>query len=184
MIELIGCIDIPQKLYDHVYNTEPNRYRNSLNVDAKEKTQKANLKLKEFYGDHNCWSVSWTDNWYKDIVPQSILDKLDVGYPLSAVVRKQNPGNFVPPHRDTFKSLFFEQDPSAKPNDVLRMWIPLEDYQFGQVFFVEDQVFYNWKAGDVYVFPAYAYHSSANAGEHPRHVLLINCKKLYSKEEK
>ena len=45
--------------------------------------------------------------------------------------------------------------------------------QFGDVFFVGDQVLHNWSAGEIHTFDNYKIHSAANAGLHTRYTLIV-----------
>jgi len=37
-------------------------------------------------------------------------------------------------------------------DSIVRLWIPVEDCKMGHALFVEDEVLYNFKAGEVYTF--------------------------------
>ena len=75
-VHKLGTIEIPQKLRDEVYNTEPNRVKSQKNtgtyfVNRYVKDAKERENLTKRYDDHNCYSIAWRHDWYKDIIPQT-----------------------------------------------------------------------------------------------------------------
>jgi hypothetical protein len=190
-VTLLGKIDIPQKLRDEVYSTEPNRVKSQRRADTyfvnkyvKDEQERENLR--KYYDDHNCYSIAWRHDWYKDIIPQSFLDEHELSRPFNAMVRLQHPGSFFAPHKDMYNMVVYGEDggqnkEQVKYENIARLWIPMEDGRFGEAFFIEDTALYMWKAGEVYTFPPDALHSSANAGTRDRHTLLVYCQWLGKK---
>lgn len=182
MISYLGNIQIPDSLIEEVYTTPPNRVKSQVNnpLFFKDKyIEEPELRKNyKFYDDHNTASISWQNDWYKEILSLEFLQKNNLGIPINAIVRKQDPGFFFAPHRDYYTNLVYTHDKDVDFNDIVRMWIPIEDGKFGHALFVENEVLYNWKKGDVYTFPPDALHSAANAGIEPRYSLLVYCKKV------
>lgn len=188
-VTLLGKIDIPQKLRDDIYNTEPNRVKSHVNAESyfvnkyvEDEVERENLRQR--YDDHNCYSITWKREWYKDIVPQDFLDEHRISRPFNAMVRLQHPGSFFAPHKDMYTVVVYGEDgenqtkDSVPYEDICRLWIPIEDGRFGEAFFVDSDVMYMWKSGEVYVFPPDVIHSSCNAGVRDRYTLLVYCKWL------
>tara|TARA_E500000318_G_scaffold56357_1_gene52451 strand:+ start:2227 stop:2811 length:585 start_codon:yes stop_codon:yes gene_type:complete len=190
-VHKLGTIEIPQQLRDEVYNTEPNRVKSQKNTGTyfvnkyvKDAQERENLTKR--YDDHNCYSIAWRHDWYKDIIPQTFLDEKGLSKPFNAMVRLQHPGSFFAPHKDMYNVVVYGEDgeqarDKVKYENIARLWIPMEDGRFGEAFFIEDTALYKWKAGEVYTFPPDALHSSANAGMKDRHTLLVYCEWLHSK---
>ena len=92
--------------------------------------------------------------------------------PKNAIVLRVDPGTFSVPHCDRFKHAL-RNSPELTLDDIVRLWIPLEDSEFGDAFFVGDSVLHKWRAGEVYTFDNYTIHSAANAGLHTRYTLIV-----------
>jgi hypothetical protein len=115
--------------------------------------------------------------WYLDVVPQEFLDNYGLSKPKNAIVLRVDPGTFSVPHYDKFRHALREH-PELKIDNIVRLWIPIEDSTFGQALFVEDEVIYRYSAGDVYTFDNYDFHSAANAGLDTRYTLVVYTNKL------
>ena len=180
-ITLVDKITIPSELIDDVLNSEPNRVRSQTghrNFHA-EKFDIPDEDKKGFayYNDSVTSNTAWAREWYKDVLPEWFKEKYDLSRPIFAMVRRQDPGRIFAPHFDYFTSIIEASNGQVKFEDIFRMWIPLFDHKFGQSFCVNKEILYNWQAGDVWTFPNDAYHSTANAGLHPRYTLLCYCVK-------
>ena len=101
------------------------------------------------------------------------LEYHSLNKPSNVVVLRVDPGSFTRPHVDTFKNSLLKNNKDLVFDDIVRLWIPLEDSTFGQVLFVGDQVLSSYKAGEVYTFDNYTLHSAANAGLDIRYTLLV-----------
>lgn len=76
---------------------------------------------------------------------------------------KLMPGEVIPVHVDI--------DADVACN---RFWMPLLDYQPGHIFFLEDNVILDYKAGDLYQYDtSTSLHGSANFGYSQRITLLV-----------
>jgi hypothetical protein len=119
------------------------------------------------YTDDKLVNFKYKGNWLIKYFPDEFLLQrgLDTEFK-TVVILSQPPGNFVAPHYDQYQSSGFAHKP------VVRLWVPLEDSKFGQVFCVGDQVLSNFKAGDVYQFDN-PLHSSANAGLDYRYTMVV-----------
>lgn len=82
---------------------------------------------------------------------------------------KQNPGQYMPIHRDTVNI----------HDDNNRFWMPWTDYQEGHVFIHEGKFMNNYKAGDLYRYNKdNDLHGSVNIGLTPRIILQISQKEI------
>ncbi len=83
----------------------------------------------------------------------------------SLAMIRQQPGNVVPWHFDTYKMLRDEQGITRENIDTVRRYLVfLEDWHWGHVMQIGNNVLANWKKGDVYTWPYGMYHLSCNAG--------------------
>jgi len=92
-------------------------------------------------------------------------------------MRIQYPGYVIPLHIGRHKSFFSEyltehERKIKNYDDILRYIYFAEDRQPGQ-FFQLGRVDVDWQAGDIYQFPWYLPHATANAGTSPRKFLSI-----------
>ena len=74
-------------------------------------------------------------------------------------------------HRD--KYLYLSKEFDVNPEELIRFWIPLTDWDRGQVLGVEDVCFTKWKSGDCYIFDNDNWHWAVNAGYSIRYTLLV-----------
>ena len=87
---------------------------------------------------------------------------------------RQCPGNIVPWHFDTYKMIREKYDIDKKNIDTVRRYlIFLEDWHWGHILQVGNNVLSNWKKGDVYTWPYGMYHLSCNAGIYDKWTLQI-----------
>jgi hypothetical protein len=186
MIEKIGQITVPLNLLSEVKSREPDRIirhvdgaSHAINV---EELGAAGWPVENFhnYNNDRCLTQEYQNDWYKTVVPQDFLDSHNYENPKNAIVLRVDPGSFSTPHCDRFKHAL-RNNPGLELDDIVRLWIPLEDSQFGDVFFVGEQVLHSWSAGEIYTFDNYTIHSAANAGLHTRYTLVVyTTKKRFS----
>ena len=115
--------------------------------------------------------------WYKD----GEVDFKEIGSQLGIDVItissiKQEPGNMVPIHRDTFYQIN-KRYPNDKRQKV-RANIYLEDWREGQFIHYEiDNKWFNsthWKAGDGFIWDSKHLHVSGNAGFSDKYTLQVS----------
>lgn len=185
MITLLGKIKIPARLIEYLKTAQPARissqlagasFKDQLQLLAKERN--VNIDNYKFYTEENTGTIEYREEWFKDIVPDAFLQEHMLSKPINAVVLQVNPGHFTAPHLDRYKSTVYSHDDSIEFNSIVRMWIPVEDGKMGQALFSEKDVLYNFKAGEVYTFGNYDFHSGTNAGLDVRYTLLVYAKKL------
>ena len=181
MIKLLGNINIPQELLDDVKNREPDRI--SKHVDGKSHAQNVIDLANEWpvenyahYDNDHGLNREYCKEWYKDIIPDELLQEHGIAKPDNAVVLRVDPATFSVPHVDKFIHSL-RMIPNFKAEDVVRLWVPLEDSMFGQALFVGDEVLTKYSAGDVYSFDNIM-HSAANAGLHTRYTMVVYTKKV------
>ena len=181
MIKLLGQITIPQKLLDDVKNREPDRI--VKHVDGKSHAQNvvdlANdwpVENYAHYDNDHCLIREYCKEWYKDVIPDVFLQEHGIAKPDNVIVLRVDPATFSVPHVDKFNHAL-RMNPNFNIDEVVRLWIPLEDSTFGQALFVGEQVLTKYSAGDVYSFDNLI-HSAANAGLHTRYTMIVYTKKV------
>ena len=178
MITLLGKIDIPDTLLEDVKTREPDRVVSHVsgkshkqNLEELDKN-KFNIENYKHYDNDRCLIKEYCKSWYKDIVPTDLLEQHNLNSPKNAIVLKVEPGTFSVPHQDKFNHAL-RDNPEIEFDDIVRLWIPLENSTFGQALFVENEVLHKYKAGEVYNFGNYDFHSAANAGLDTRYTLIV-----------
>jgi len=185
MIKLLGQIDIPERLVDHLKTAQPSRIASQLTgASFKEqrvmlaKERNINVDNYKFYTEENTGTIEYREDWFKSIVPNEFLQQHGLSPVVNAIVLQVNPGHFTAPHIDRYKTSVYSHDANVEFDSIVRLWIPVEDRKMGQALFSEDEVLYNFKAGEVYTFGNHDLHSGANAGLDVRYTLLAYAKKL------
>lgn len=87
----------------------------------------------------------------------------------------QEPGRVVATHVDYNRGLFGKNRESLKDicaKDIYRYVCFLEDQQIGQMWALGRNSL-EWKAGDIYQWPWYVPHATANASDYDRQLLII-----------
>jgi hypothetical protein len=179
MIKYLGKINIPAYVLKDVKSEKPDR----VSYQLESQSHKANLKDLDssiynldgydFYTNEATIQKEYTKKSYLDLVPITFLEYHSLSKPSNVIVLRVDPGSFTRPHVDTFKNSLLKNNKDLVFDDIVRLWIPLEDSTFGQVLFVGDQVLSSYKAGEVYTFDNYTLHSAANAGLDIRYTLLV-----------
>jgi len=179
MIQRLGKINIPQSFIDDVKTREPDRVAAHMIGAAPRDLDpnKYNIENYKYYYNDCCLVKEYSSNWYKDIVPDDFLAENNLDKPKNAIVLRVDPGSFSVPHCDKFRHALREH-PELEFDDIVRLWIPLEDSTFGQILFVENEVIYQYSAGEVYTFGNYDFHSAANAGLDTRYTLVVYTNKI------
>ena len=123
---------------------------------------------------YNCYMDEKINNFITD----DFLSSLDLD-PSSCVAKvlEHKPGTFSVPHHDYYKQ-YMEQK-QITDTSIVRLWIPCLDGQIGHALMFENQVIYNYKAGDVYIVPGDQIHSGVNAGITNRRVITVTGIKLW-----
>lgn len=136
---------------------------------------------KDIYSKHGVETLPYTyiaENtqirqlWWPDknlISHLSDLTNLDV-QTVSSI--RQDPGNFIPIHKDKFFKVY-----SKNPQEQRRMAranIFLEDWKFGHFLQYDDVIAEKWQAGDGYLWDSEIDHLSCNAGLVPKYTLQIS----------
>ena len=179
MIKYLGKINIPAYVLEDVKNREPDRVSYSLESQSHKANLEDldssiyNLDGYDFYTNEATILKEYTKKSYLDLVPITFLEHHSLNNPSNAVVLRVDPGSLTRPHVDTFKNALLKNNKDLVFDDIVRLWIPLEDSTFGQVLFVGDQVLSSYKTGEVYTFDNYTLHSAANAGLDIRYTLLV-----------
>jgi hypothetical protein len=79
-------------------------------------------------------------------------------------ITKLTPGQMMPVHTD----------PHTHEQPCKRYWVPLQNYQAGHVFIINDEMISNYSKGDVYEYDdPQAVHGAANISHVPRLVLQV-----------
>ena len=154
MIKYLGKINIPAYVLKDVKSEKPDR----VSYQLESQSHKANLKDLDssiynldgydFYTNEATIQKEYTKKSYLDLVPITFLEYHSLSKPSNVIVLRVDPGSFTRPHVDTFKNSLLKNNKDLVFDDIVRLWIPLEDSTFGQVLFVGDQVLSSYKAGD------------------------------------
>ena len=90
--------------------------------------------------------------------------------PCKAKLHLQYTGESLPVHVDAGYGYVSDFD----KKDITRIMIMLQDWEPGQFIFYGEQIYYKWKAGDIYNFDWQNLpHGSANASLRPRPMLVV-----------
>lgn len=92
---------------------------------------------------------------------ESLISQLPIDHGIATLTR-QDPGQVLPWHVDKFYMLR-RLNPSD-PRMIVRFLIFFQDWDIGHLLQIGNDVLYNWKRGDVYVWTQNAPHVSANIG--------------------
>ena len=89
---------------------------------------------------------------------------------------RQDPGNFIPMHKDVFKKIKNDYDVTGK--QIVRSNIHLNDWQPGQsIQYEKDNKWYNyvnWEVGDGILMDDECLHIGINAGLQPKYTMQIS----------
>jgi len=90
-------------------------------------------------------------------------------------IQSQLPGQVTPLHVDNHASFFRKYNLDDLPPNpkVIKAVVALNDWDWGQYFFVGTQVWHQWKKGDIVTWDESIPHATANAGKSVRHLLMI-----------
>ena len=121
------------------------------------------------YTEHNTKYTQWIDD--RDVLPDEftqIRDFCNLDYATVACF-KQNPGQTTAWHFDTFRGAVkrgnLDNDDAKK---IRRYLLFLEDWHWGHILQIGNNVLTHWKAGDMYTWEYGMYHLSTNAGIIPK----------------
>lgn len=183
MIKLLGTINIPNSLIEYLKTATPHRQvsqmsSRSIQQQIVDIAHTVNVNNYRFYNDSNTGIIEYSEPWFRQIVPNEFLQTHGFEQVINAVVLKVEPGHFTAPHLDKFNGTVYAYDKDIEFDDIVRLWIPVEDCKFGQALFVESDVLYNYTQGQVYHFGNYDFHSAANAGLDHRYTLIVYCKRI------
>ena len=130
--------------------------------------------IKHGYSDHNSRYYQWIDS--RDKMP-SEFEKIKKCCGLdhaTIACFKQDPGNTNPWHFDTYSSALKRAGLEGKDlKKIKRYLLFLEDWDWGHILQIGNNVLANWKAGDLYTWEAGIYHLSSNCGISPKFTCQI-----------
>lgn len=125
--------------------------------------------IKHGYNDYNSRYYQWIDS--RDKMPsdfQKIKKCCGLDHATVACFR-QDPGNTNPWHFDTYSSALKRAGLKDKDlKKIKRYLLFLEDWDWGHILQIGNNVLSNWKAGDLYTWKAGMYHLSSNCGISPK----------------
>lgn len=128
----------------------------------------------------------WHENFKSGTLQQSFDSELPDCYPqfvsalnldpLLSVVAwiGLEPGQWVPPHQDTFYQLRKSNHDRYTINQCLRYLVFLESWQFGQIVDFKSTTIRGWQTGDVWVFDHTEQHWAGNASNSWFHTCQVN----------
>ena len=105
-------------------------------------------------------------------VGNEVLAYAETLFPRCSVsIIKQNPGNTIPSHLDTFYT--FCKRHNVKPDEVIRLNIFLEDWKTGHYLEINENPVLQWKRGDAIIISTDEYHLSGNMGITPKYTMQV-----------
>ena len=133
-----------------------------------------NQRIEEFkkwgFTQHNTKSFQMTDKQFPEIFkPFKEFSGLEH---CNVVALKQYPGQFLPWHIDTLVGIRKEYD-LAENVDVVRYSLVLEDWKWGHYFLAGNNVFHQWKQGDIILLPPNMHHTTCNSGIEPKLTMTV-----------
>ena len=136
--------------------------------------EKLNSRIEEFrkwgYTEDNTVSLQMTDKNFPEIFkPFKEFSGLDL---CNVVALKQYPGQFLPWHIDTLVGIRKEYG-IPDDVDVIRYSLVLEDWKWGHYFLAGNNVFHQWKQGDIILMPSNMHHTTCNSGIEPKLTMTI-----------
>ena len=122
------------------------------------------------YNEYNTSSLQITDEQFPEIFEPY---KKFTGFGECTVVAlKQNPGQFLPWHQDTYVG-FRKKFNVPDDVEVSRYSLFLEDWHWGHYFLCGNSVFHQWKQGDFVQMPLKMHHTTCNGGIVPKLSMTI-----------
>ena len=122
------------------------------------------------YNEYNTSSLQITDEQFPEIFEPY---KKFAGFGECTVVAlKQNPGQFLPWHHDTYVG-FRKKFNVPDDVEVSRYSLFLEDWHWGHYFLCGNSVFHQWKQGDFVQMPLKMHHTTCNGGIVPKLSMTI-----------
>lgn len=114
------------------------------------------------------------DSELPDYYPQ-FVSALDLDLSLSVVAWiGLEPGQFAPPHQDTFYQLRKSNHDRYTIDQCLRYLVFLGPWEFGQMVEFKTVTIRDWQAGDVWVFDHTEQHWACNASNSCFHTCQVN----------
>jgi hypothetical protein len=177
------------KIWEHINSTSDWDMMCSPNDWKKSKRPAEDKSLSLYFTEENALHATtivkdknfFNNDWFE-------LIGADNSKPYQAKIFWTLPGNFEPPHIDYYPSFIGRDlDPDTLKTlaqSVIRVWIPLQDSEFGQMLYSEDEVLHKWKMGDAFSIPSGVSHGFANGGHHARYVLVFTGWKKSSLQSK
>ena len=93
---------------------------------------------------------------------------------ITCTITKQNPGNSLPPHVDSYESYRGKKNiPDEDAKNIIRYLVFLEDWKIGHFLQFGDSVCCYWKKGDCITWEYGLRHLSTNAGTEPKFAMQI-----------
>ena len=136
---------------------------------------------KDIYSKHGVTTLPYTyvsENtqihqvWWQDkALLQKLCDLTNLDVQTVSSI-KQDPGNFIPIHKDKFFKIY-SNNPQEK-RKMARANVFLEDWKFGHFLQYDDVIAPKWRAGDCYLWDSEVDHLSCNAGLVPKYTLQIS----------
>ena len=171
-IENINCSDILNKIE---WNKE--EYCTKLKSDDSDKGKNSfenqvNDPIRSVFNEHNTkFQRIFPENAHKIFHKIKDACNLDIA---NFQILKQDPGNVQPWHFDTYvERVKTNKLSESERGKIKRYLIFLEDWHWGHILQVGNNVISNWSAGEIITWNFGMYHLSSNAGFLPKHTMNI-----------
>ena len=169
-----GIADLDFDLIIETLDTIEATWRSEWGVDYWDTDRDTKeLSLKVQYSEESASYWQYVNPKIDKLIPQNIFDQYNLNRQNTEIkVFKYPPGSFTPPHVDRFNSLKTRFN-LENTNDIVRVWIAMEDPKFGHALFFEHDVVHDVPRGTMITWDHSARHSACNAGLEDRYIMTI-----------
>jgi hypothetical protein len=134
--------------------------------------------LKYYSHGNKTYGVSYDELKQPDVLLPEIFTKMKNQLPIEngyTKITRQYPGQTWPFHFDNYHALRNNNIKGQEWADpqIRRIWIALEDWDWGHFISFGNKNWEGWKAGDILYFDWLVPHATANSGTTPRHSMFV-----------
>jgi len=146
------------------------QYQSLDNVSSQERSSNFEDQNKNFFSaGYNEYNSKYLQTF--DVDKKCIKFGKTVFPRFSMSIIKQNPGQTIPAHLDTFFT--FSSNNGVDPADCVRINVFLEDWKSGHYFEINETPVLHWKQGDAIIIRNSDLHLSGNMGMQPKYTMQI-----------
>jgi len=156
--------------FEFKINKDDFNWRKNVVTDYTGDDIHSNASFEAGYGEntniYKCYQEDFPD-YIKKYIKQ---------FPIEVVASNfhvQEPGYIIPPHKDNFIAVDKLEHGIKTTKTPYRIFVFMNDWEFGQILMVDNLVLHNWKKGDTYVWDSDALHMSCNGSLQDKLSLII-----------